>query len=525
MALVDLAAMVAEVVDGEPEPALFAPPGEEAGEGPDWDGFLPLLLDTAMPETTALLAALVPHVGDGRASRVRRELDRRGFGALPAWVAVIDRPDVNGVLEQGHALGDGENLAVGLRWPGGEEGAVIVYIDHNMGTIVKDAFTLEAGVEQVARLFEDTADPHSYQRPAEPAGARARIEDALRSWSMTVPRVTSDTWPACRPAVRWVLRLLPDGGSVPEWEEPDEAETRRMVDDFLSAPEAVGVAGDADTADLVETLLWFGQGYGICDPWRWSPVRVEILLTDWFPRKVVADVGYMAKLPEVLAGFVRFAHRRASIADDLTEETLAAIRYWTPEYVEAVADDDRDTGATAVARALLAASEPQSWSDRVAWELGGAEELALLDDEPWPDETVDWAVVPEDLHDRVGEIAGLVDGTCERLFDREYATLAHRLLSRIAQRSPHALRRRGAASGWAAGILVVLGKDNGGFSFYGGGLGFTQKAVLEDLGVKSLGQKEQTVRRAAELGAYRSERRLLHSTRRRHLMDMATWEE
>ena len=38
-------------------------------------------------------------------------------------------------------LGDGDSLLLGARLPGYELTAVI-YIDHNLGTIVKDAFTV-----------------------------------------------------------------------------------------------------------------------------------------------------------------------------------------------------------------------------------------------------------------------------------------------------------------------------------------------------------------------------------------------
>ena len=65
---------------------------------------------------------------------------------------------------------------------------------------------------------------------------------------------------------------------------------------------------------------------------------------------------------------------------------------------------------------------------------------------------------------------------------------------------------------------MVLGRDNWRFSAMTGGL--TQKALLEDLGVTSLGQKESTVRKAAGIDRYRHDVELLHSRRRGYYLEM-----
>jgi hypothetical protein len=36
-------------------------------------------------------------------------------------------------------------------------------------------------------------------------------------------------------------------------------------------------------------------------------VAVEILLADWIPRKIVADVAYLSNAPELLRAFIRSA--------------------------------------------------------------------------------------------------------------------------------------------------------------------------------------------------------------------------
>ena len=43
-------------------------------------------------------------------------------------------------VQMSHVLSDGDNIMLGVRLPGGRELACLVYIDHNLGTLVKDAF-------------------------------------------------------------------------------------------------------------------------------------------------------------------------------------------------------------------------------------------------------------------------------------------------------------------------------------------------------------------------------------------------
>ncbi|QGK48821.1 hypothetical protein [Mycobacterium intracellulare] len=90
----------------------------------------------------------------------------------------------------------------------------------------------------------------------------------------------------------------------------DSISGTRHTDRFFTSPDGARL-DDPDRRDLLESLLWYGTDYGPGDPLRWSPVRVEILLDDWIPRKIVAPVRYLAKAPELLRAFIRFAHAEA----------------------------------------------------------------------------------------------------------------------------------------------------------------------------------------------------------------------
>ena len=94
---------------------------------------------------------------------------------------------------------------------------------------------------------------------------------------------------------------------------------------------------ETGTSDLLDAVLWFGSGYGGGDPLRWSPVSVEIFLVDWVPRKIVAPARELAPMPGVLRAFIRFAHDERGIRPTLTDETLAAVTEYAPEYLRIIA--------------------------------------------------------------------------------------------------------------------------------------------------------------------------------------------
>ncbi len=448
--------------------------GQRDPELPALGEVVDTFFEVELVETSALLAAIAGLGGDDvLRHRVRRELGARGH-VLPRWLVALDeaRP-ADRVVQMRHVLGDGDNLLVGIRLPGGPELTAVVYIDHNLGSLVKDAFVLPAGVVEVVELMRRTADdPDVAFTDPPPADARARIEEAIQIWSMTVPPLESDTWPACRAVVEWACSLLPAGGTGYERPEWTDEELTALGRRFFDSPFGAGL-DDEDHHGLLESLLWFGSGYGPGDPLHWSPVSVEILLVDWIPRKIVADAPYLAKAPELLRAFVRFCHAERGIRAELTAETLAAVDEYEPQYQQTIRTP-RPQGPEALLVAMGALDAAGPWPavpgadddveaigrDRLAEAVGGFEALEELDDVPLPDEPFRWEAVPADLHERVAEVLGLVDRCCAELLDVELRTAGRRLLARVAADGPGVLRRRSAPAMSAAAICWVVGKAN-----------------------------------------------------------------
>ena len=208
----------------------FAPAGEQR---PGIEDLVESFAAAPYAETTAALTAIkVLTADDALAARIGQELEARRH-PMPEWLKALDqaRLDPN-VWFLTHVLGDGDDYLLGVVLPTGDPLSALVYVDHNMGSVVKDAFLVPEPLEDLAikagTLLED---PDQSLTRTDPATARAAIEAAIESGSRLYPPLTSDSWPMCRPLVEWMLRMLPVGGAAPEWKEWSREETAAVAAD------------------------------------------------------------------------------------------------------------------------------------------------------------------------------------------------------------------------------------------------------------------------------------------------------
>jgi hypothetical protein len=448
---------------------------------PTRDELIETFLEVDAVETSALLAVIGELSGEQMLRRrIRRECAARSH-ALPAWLTDLHRAQVvagaAGVVEVVHVLGDGDNVLVGVRLPGGHDVTATIYIDHNMGTVVKDAFVVDLPTDQlVEQMLTMAADPDTEARELSPADARARITDAIDKGSIMFPPLESETWPACRPLVQWMVALLPEGGTGYERPEWDDKALAALIERFLASRFGAGL-DDADHRGLLESLLWFGTDYGPGDPLRWSPPAVEVLLEDWIPRKIVAEAAFLAKAPDLLRAFIRFCHHERGIRADLTRQTIEAVDECEPEY-QRVIRSARPQGPAALLAALGVLDPESPWApdhndfldepidfheimlDTLRRAVGGEGALDGLSAAALPDEAFAWDGIPDDIRDRVDAVLVLVDRCCGELLDTEYRTACRRFLSRAAAGDPEIFRRRGRADTAAAAVCWVIGKAN-----------------------------------------------------------------
>ena len=178
------------------------------GDGLTLESLLPTFLAHEARETSALLAGIGELTGDEiLRQRVGRELATRNH-ALPRWLSDMRASTpTERVVEVVHVLGDGDNILVGTELPGGHQLTAVVYVDHNAGTVVKDAFVVPSSVDElVEQMLMVAEDPDTEAREIAPADARVRITEAIEHGALIYPPYESDSWPASRPLIEWMTR-------------------------------------------------------------------------------------------------------------------------------------------------------------------------------------------------------------------------------------------------------------------------------------------------------------------------------
>ncbi len=440
-------------------------------------------IEARYAETTAVLKVMRELVADEvTQARITRELaDRRH--PMPLWLnglrdAVLDPR----VFLLTHVLNDCDDYFFGMRLPTGGDLSALVYIDTNLGIVVKDAFVVPEPLDDlVIKAGSLLEDPDQSLTQTDPADARAEVEQAISSGAMLWPPLESDSWPMCRPIVEWMLRRLPEGGQAQGAVELSDEQIAGLADDFFASPFGQQLDRE-DERDLIDSILWFATSYAGTDPYRWSTVRVEILLQDWFPRKIVAPTAYLAKMPHVLRAYVRYCHARQGIRASLTAETLATIDHLEPEYQRLIRTE-RAQGAEALLAPLLGAPldlDEMSLEEIVLAgldsQVGGRVRLQALTDEPLPDEPFEWAGIAVDIKPVVQEMLDACDRFADEVGDVEYRTAMRRFLSRAAAGGPKVFRRRASAVRGAAAVAWAVSQANDLFS---------AKYILEWFGLKS----------------------------------------
>jgi hypothetical protein len=488
-------------------------------------------LGTPYAETTSALTAIRALVPDElMRARIGHGLAERRH-PMPDWLRGLDQARVEpDVWFLTHVLGDGDDYLLGVTLPSGHSLSALVYVDHNLGTVVKDAFVVPEPLEDLAiKVGSVMDDPDQSLTRTDPATARAAIEAAIASGVGLYPPIQTDSWPMCRPVVEWMLRMLPSGAGSPEPKEWSEEETAAIATDFLASSFGAPFDG-ADERSLLESLLWFATSYATGDPWRWSPVTVEMLLVDWFPRKVVAEPSYLAKLPNLVRAYIGYCHDRNGIRADLTSETLAAVDHHEPEYLRLI-DSDPQEAMAGLASALWESERLEGLSDEeirleyMADEVGGLDALMRLDTEPLPDEEFDWAGIPGEIQPTVRAILDECDACADALLDPEHRTAMRRFLARAATNEPTLFRRKASPARGAAAVAWVVCTANRIIGSYRSPM--TGKDLLAHFGITgSVSDRAQSLVRAADIDlrmTYGSMRvgdpGLLVSRRRSELVD------
>lgn len=470
--------------------------------------------------TTALLALIGQMAADAEVrDRTARILAARAAPS-PEWIARLGDVRVTQVVVVSHALGDGDLYLIELDVPGAGPVTLDVYVDHNLGTVVKSAFAIPDSIEAVkVTMASLLADPDTTVTDLPPADARARIEEALAEpltmVLATIGATDDDAWPSCWPLLEWALRLLPTGGASHPRVTWNRSQRDELMERFFASPWG-RPQRDLTRRHLLDHVLDLLDDDFKTDVMRWSP-EVVIRVVEQVVDDHDIEADRVRATADLLRAFVGFCHGERGIRSSLTEETMSAV----------------DRLEVDLARHALARSEEFDWdgpaaSERyflqsLAEEVGGEDALDALDGTPLPDEPFEWSGIPDEVHAQVAAIVEIVDAQCDEHFDVELRTAARRLIARAAKGDPEAFARARKPEPAAAALVWIVASGNDAFARHD----LLIRDFMAGLGLKSSSpaQRAEVFLRAARLGerGYGHLRlgdvRLLTSARRRELRD------
>lgn len=278
------------------------------------DEILTAVIGVRSRETTALLAVLAELLVDEPAAqlRCRQELADRD-DPLPQWIAALPQIEVYRAVRRTHVLGDVAELVIGARI-NGHELTGYVRIDHTVSLGIADGGVASEPIDEVlAQVAASSTDTDVVEMTL--ADARVRIESAFNKLSFAQP---TETWPICRPLVRWLTSRLPEGGQhrspTMGWDAIEE-----LCDEFFATDSASPFTDSGHRELLLELLD------GDRDPSRWSAARVELAIggapyyDDRLPLEVALDA------PDLLRAFIPYAHGQSGVRDGLTSGVIAVI--------------------------------------------------------------------------------------------------------------------------------------------------------------------------------------------------------
>lgn len=323
--------------------------GRQLIDGDAEEVFLPAFIRAlerkGSPKALATLRALSAVGSESHAHKARAAGDRlacRGVSE-PPWACQLGHAEpVAAELMYEEAFDDGVSVFIEFAQPDSKRHTLGIYIDYNLGGLVKDAF-LAGPLDEVRSKLNSRA--HNgvglALRKLDPAEARPRIEAALDILDHTYDAPVDDGVRALRGLIDGRVRRLPDGFELPEdYEEMSVHERERLLAEFLASPEGERWRGDEDAEDVVETAIWFGADYNHGGPLRWSVVVIEIFMTSWLPHKVTREPVFFERVAKVLPDWVRYAGRVRCVPNEPLNEAVQAVERFRDEMLEAVNDPD-----------------------------------------------------------------------------------------------------------------------------------------------------------------------------------------
>ena len=318
----------------------------------------------ASPDALALLAALYavdPMVIELDCARAIGQLRAAGV-RRPDWFDSVGKAEFERAWVATDLFGDQDFLVGRFSYGGEAAHDLCVLVDHTILHIAKD-ISLAPGsvdlrsdweVQEGIRVVDLDAQTYS-----------DRLRDALDSLEHAWEPPVTDELRSLLPLVSKRLMNLPSPRPITRKLMSQTARDKLHARFRRSEP---GRELGRDTS-LVRALIDYGADQ-FDDALHWSPIVVEFVLTDWFPRKFTLDDADIERLPVALRAWLQFTGTERGLSGSAIAGMLAAVDEFEPAYREAMHDPTRTGPAKSIATLLASegvdltdAEAVQNWID------------------------------------------------------------------------------------------------------------------------------------------------------------------
>jgi hypothetical protein len=339
-------------------------------EDPDLALGLPLVARaerSASRHALALLRALGSMTCSEIAKEARLAGDRLADRGVPEppWAQTVGRAAFVSAWLMTHPFGDQDVVLLTFQHHGRPAHSFSVLIDHNFDGIVKDIAMTEEPVERLVGRWRSDLD--FTVREIGVADAAARVQSSIDAVSFFPEAPSSEDRDEHLVILESRIVALDKDWDVLGEIDLSEKEREALVEEFVTSPEAEGVTDAQEVAGAIVAYRCDAAGD---DPLRWSPIVVELLLLDWFPRKVTWPEEQLEPVPNAVRAWVRYAGRKRGLAQHLIDETVEAVGRFEPEFLAATKDPGRFGPAKALVTAmqrdgvdLMSENQVQAWME------------------------------------------------------------------------------------------------------------------------------------------------------------------
>lgn len=254
--------------------------------------------------------------------------------ARPPWADRIGLVQAEECYVSRDVYGDQDSVICTYTYAGSERHALVVVVDNNLGGrwdvpcesgLVRDAWVTSKVDRLLQHCRDEAAGELTEFAELDAAQARAVLEPALALTASLADAPVSDTFAAYHAFVRSRIRALPPGGRRPPVPVYGADRRATLAARFLSSREAEELSDLSAAGRCVDRIIEYGCARDFGRPLRVSPVKCEMFLLDWLPRKIFLTPPEQEAMPHVLAAWVRWAGRRTGLPDTAVRATLDAL--------------------------------------------------------------------------------------------------------------------------------------------------------------------------------------------------------